>query len=457
MQVSSRVPAIVPISPMPGRHLRASAEDLAVAETPGLRSLKPGAIWRFMKRQPPSYWLILIYLFFEYVRPQVIYEALMGPPYARIAVVMALFAFVVERRRVRLGLPELLLALFSVIVLASSAGAFYPRTSFALLNVYFSWVVIYILIANAVDTEERFLVFMLCFLLYSFKMSQFGTRSWAASGFAFREWGTTGAPGFFRNSGEFGIQMCIFLPLIVAFIQGLGNHWPRWLRLAAWGVAATAVTGIVGSSSRGAILGAGAVALWLLTKSRRKIRGLAALLIVAAIVYAITPEEQKARLASIGEDATSISRTTYWKRGVDMMNEFPLHGIGYANWFKYHGAEYGRWAYPHNIFVEAGAELGYTGLILFLALLVSTFFINRNTRRLASRAPGGGRFMFFMAHGLDGAMVGFVVTGFFVTVLYYPFFWISLAMTVALNNAAKRAAGNGALPANHRANLKSLT
>jgi hypothetical protein len=44
-----------------------------------------------------------------------------------------------------------------------------------------------------------------------------------------------------------------------------------------------------------------------------------------------------------------------------------------------------------------------------------------------------------MAHGLDGAMIGFVVSGFFVTVLYYPYFWINLAMTVALNNAAQQA------------------
>jgi O-antigen ligase len=239
--------------------------------------------------------------------------------------------------------------------------------------------------------------------------------------------------------------MCIFLPLMVAFIQGLGDKWPRWMRWIAWGVAATAVTGIVGSSSRGAILGAAAVGLWLLTKSRRKVRAFVALAIVAGIVYAITPAEQKARLSAMGEDATSISRSTYWKRGVDMMNDSPLHGIGYANWYEYHGTQYGRRAYPHNIFIEAGAELGYTGLILFLALVVLTFFINRNTRQLASRAPGGGRFLFFMAHGLDGAMVGFLVTGFFVTVLYYPFFWISLAMTAALNNAAKRALSSATL------------
>ena len=43
-----------------------------------------------------------------------------------------------------------------------------------------------------------------------------------------------------------------------------------------------------------------------------------------------------------------------------------------------------------------------------------------------------------MAHGLDGALVGFLVCGFFVTVLYYPYFWINLAMTTSLYEAAKR-------------------
>jgi hypothetical protein len=41
-----------------------------------------------------------------------------------------------------------------------------------------------------------------------------------------------------------------------------------------------------------------------------------------------------------------------------------------------------------------------------------------------------------MAHGLDAALWGYLASGFFVTVLYYPFFWINFAMTVALHRAA---------------------
>jgi hypothetical protein len=54
-----------------------------------------------------------------------------------------------------------------------------------------------------------------------------------------------------------------------------------------------------------------------------------------------------------------------------------------------------------------------------------------------------------MAYGLDGALVSYLVAGFFVTVLYYPFFWINLALTVALS--ATTSASLSSLPAPRRA------
>jgi hypothetical protein len=45
-----------------------------------------------------------------------------------------------------------------------------------------------------------------------------------------------------------------------------------------------------------------------------------------------------------------------------------------------------------------------------------------------------------MAHGLDGALIGFLVGGFFVTVLYYPLFCINLAMTMMLYHVTRKSA-----------------
>jgi hypothetical protein len=51
-----------------------------------------------------------------------------------------------------------------------------------------------------------------------------------------------------------------------------------------------------------------------------------------------------------------------------------------------------------------------------------------------------------MAHGLDAALIGYLASGFFITVLYYPFFWINFAMTVALHRAALNKARGPGVP-----------
>jgi len=329
-----------------------------------------------------------------------------------------------------------MLGVFTVVVVASSVLAVSPEASYDQLSVYLSWVLIYLLITNSVDTEGRFFVFVLTFILYSFKMAEFGTRSWATAGFHFRDWGINGAPGWFSNSGEFGIQMCVFLPIVTYFIVSLGQNWSGWKKYLFWSMPVCAVLSIIGSSSRGALVGLAAVALWMLSKSRYKFRGLVATSVLAVGVYWMLPPEQMARLQTMGDDGTSTSRTTLWARGLDLMRDYPVHGIGYKNWSPYMQMHYGSPLLPHNIFIEAGAELGYTGLVAFIALIILTFAVNFRTRQLTRHLPKGDRFVFEMAHGLDAALIGFLASGFFVTVLYYPFFWINLAMTVALHAAA---------------------
>ncbi|HEX6750637.1 MAG TPA: O-antigen ligase family protein [Longimicrobium sp.] len=431
----------------PARSRAAARAAPAAGAADALYALRPGEIWEFLKTQPASFWLICGYLFLEYVRPQSIYDSLVGPPWALICVILTVIAYLVlEGGRIRLHtVADAMLGAYTVVLLASSVFAWKPEASFAKLQEYFSWVLIYLLISSIVNTERRFLVFLLSFLVYSFKMSQHGTRSWAQDGFIFRDWGTTGAPGWFQNSGEFGVQMCIYLPMVIFFVTALSPHWGKLTKALFWTMAVTAVTGIVASSSRGAVLGLAAVALWMLLKSRYRARALLGTALLTVFVLVILPPEQKARFQTAGTDNTSVNRKEYWKRGREIMRDYPVLGIGYANWPDYHQANWGYRALPHNIFLEAGAEMGYTGLLGFVGMIGATLVVNRRTRKIAQSLPGGGnRFLHDSAHGLDGALVGFLASGFFVTVLYYPFFWINLALTSALHNAAldarKRAA-----------------
>jgi O-antigen ligase len=180
-------------------------------------------------------------------------------------------------------------------------------------------------------------------------------------------------------------------------------------------------------------------------KSKHKFKGLVALGVILALIYIFIPDQQLERFESAGEDETSESRIEYWKRGLALVSLFPILGVGYNNWLVAQEQIFNLYnqQLSHNIFIQCASELGYLGLLVFFLMILYTFINNSWTRKLALQYEGEkkeakARFLYYMAHGLDGALVGYLASGFFVTVLYYPYFWINLAMTVSLNAIAKK-------------------
>jgi O-antigen ligase len=408
-------------------------------ETERLHRMKVRDLWRAMKRQPLSFWLLLSYLLIEYVRPHQIYPSIDVLPWGKVTILGTLAALILEGRRFRVRTPATPLLLFFLAVVLASAITAYNRTvAFDYLHVMVSWVLVYFLITSLVTTEVRFILFTTAFLLYNFKMSQHAVRSWAMDGFAFRSWGATGSPGWFDNSGEYGIAMVVLLAVSGALVVSLAREWPRWKQCLAAVVPFSAAVAVIASSSRGAMLAGAVTAVWLALRSKFKLRALGGLMLVAALAWVLLPQETIDRFRLAGEDETSRSRITYFHDGVKITKEHPVLGVGYHNWFVYYTTFYNpKGQVPHNIFIQAAAELGLVGLGAFVALIVATFWVNAKTRALARQLPGNGRFHTAMSLGLDCSLIGYLVAGLFVTVLYYPFFWINLAMTVALQNATR--------------------
>ncbi|GAB1342521.1 O-antigen ligase family protein [Gemmatimonas sp.] len=395
-------------------------------------------------RQPASFVLTSAYLFFEYVRPQATYPVLNVLPWARITLIGALLACVLEGKssfsRQR---GWSLLLLFTLVIFASIAQAVYPEFGFKTVDLWLSWLVIMYIISSAADNEERLILLVGAFVLWNFKMSFGGFRRWAAIGFQFRDWGLAGPSGWFQNSGEFGIEMCVFFPIVIYLLLALRPHLAKWKVYALAFVAVTAVASMAGSSSRGALLGGAAVGLWFLWRSPSRIKGLIYISVLAVGTWVVLPDEQKERFRTAGDDGTSQSRLTYWEHGIEIANEHPVLGIGYDNWMPYYTTRYNpEGQLPHNIFIEAAAELGYIGLFVFIALIVYVFWENIQTRKLtAQQGPAPNRFLYFMSFGFDGALIGYLVSGFFVTVLFYPYFWVNMAFTMALAAVARKRVG----------------
>lgn len=407
-------------------------------------AVKVGSIWKDLKKENAALWCLCIYVFFEYVRPQSIYPAIDILPWTKIAIIIASIIALMSPSIKWVSNPQnkLLTVLFCIIAL-SSTYAFHPALSWNKISIVINWALVYFLIITVINTEKRLIIFILLFLLANFKMSQHGFSSFASRGFSFASYGVTGSPGWFANSGEFGITMTIFVPLSIAFILALKQNWGIYKKLFFYFMPFTGLMTIVATSSRGAQLAIVVVGVWFLMKSRFGLKAIIGVVIIGWGLISYLPEEQMERFSSMGEDETSTQRLEYWEFGLDIMQDHPWLGIGYSNWLEYcwfiypNGLGYqAKCEMSHNSFVEAGSELGIPGLLIFLIMLTYVFILNAKTRKYAKEA--NNKLLFYLAHGLDGGLVGYLVSGFFIAAFFYPFFWFQLPMTVALFEITKK-------------------
>ena len=407
----------------------------------GLLALKPTALLRAYGKQPVSFWGLTAYLFFEYVRPQAIYTSLDILPWAYASLLIAVGSTALtELGKRRWTYLDTGMVLFTLVILASLVAAFDPKYGVDNLDIWVGWILAYFAISTALNTPTRILLALLPWFLWNLKMTLFAFRSWASIGFGFRDWGVSGAPGWFGNSGEFGIQMCVIFPISLYFALGMRKQVSRNVFLALLVLPFTAVTGAISSSSRGALVGIAAIGVWMYLRGRYRVRGIIPLTALVVVGYFFVPAEQKARLSSSGDDKSSQSRLLYWGRGIEFAKENPVLGIGYKSWMPYYQYVWGgrleegqSVQLSHNFAIEAAAELGFTGLAVLIFILLGTFWMNARTRSLCRKLGPRAFLMEQIASGFDGALIGFIVSGSFVTVLFYPYIWVNLGMTVGLH------------------------
>ncbi len=410
-----------------------------------LYTFNPRALWRQFKQESFAFQMVCVYLILEYVRPQAIHPELDIVPWDKIVIALAVLALPFDPRRHRVrDATTLWISLFGIVIIAASAFAMFPSVAWARWFDFFGWYAIYFLIIYAVNSAERYFIFIAIYLVANFKMAFFGARTWAAEGFGFSSWGIYGPPGFFQNSSDLSTEMLMFAP--IAFELALFVK-PRVKRSTTWFLIAGAITGamtVLGANSRGSQVALIAQAGWIAIQRKLKLRVIAGLVILAAIGYALLPAAEKARFQSAGTDNTSIQRFDYWRAGLKMIEQHPVLGVGYFNFPVVYAIQdpkklwHGKAQLPHNIFIQVGTDAGLLGLGIFLILIYRNLALARRIRRACERNPQAPAYAPAVARALAITTWGFVIAGQFNTVAYYPFFWINLALTVALANIVSR-------------------
>lgn len=410
-----------------------------------LYTMKIGRLWMALKQEPLSLWFLCIYFFFEYVRPQTLYPVLDILPWAQLFLIASIVSAFLDRESyLTSNVMNKLFIAFILIIVLSGLLAFRPSASLDHWDVMGGWFIVYFLVTGIVNTEKRLFLFLLAYSLFNLKMSQHGAIAWTMRGFSFTSYGLNGSPGWFRNSGEYAIQMLVFGPLVLAMAISLRGYWGKYKKLFFYMIAASGYMAVIGASSRGAQIALVVVIIWFVLKQKNGFKGLMVVLTMSVVLLYLLPDEQMQRFQEMGEDENSLQRLAYWQYALDyVIPKFPVFGIGYNNWLDYvwymvpEGlGPYGTIQKVHNIYLQATTELGIIGFVSFLLLVTYAFINNARTRVMSINFDS--KLYYNVSFGLDAGLIGYLVAGSFVTVLYYPFFWVQIAMIVALNNVTRK-------------------
>jgi probable O-glycosylation ligase (exosortase A-associated) len=178
---------------------------------------------------------------------------------------------------------------------------------------------------------------------------------------------------FIADNNSFGVALLMTIPLL-RYLQLTARR--RWMR---WGLAIPLVClliAVLGTYSRGAVVGLAVTVVALLVKSRHRMR--LALLAGVALAGAVQlmPEHWHERVASIlayKEDASAQARIESWRYALDVVREHPVVGGGFEIFRGNEVATSAGYRAAHSIYFEALAEHGYVGLALFLALGIGAY------------------------------------------------------------------------------------
>ncbi|NDP41127.1 MAG: putative O-glycosylation ligase, exosortase A system-associated [Aromatoleum sp.] len=260
---------------------------------------------------------------------------------------------------------------------------------------------------------------------------------------------------FIEGNTEIGLALVMALPLVRVMQMSAQRRAVRWalgLAMLLTGLA------ILGTQSRGAFLGAAAMAIMLWIKSRKKAMLFVMLIAAVPALLVVMPDSWFTRMEGIGsyeQDRSAMGRLYAWEFAFRMAVKHPLVGGGFASFTPENYAVYapdlteavnekGAVADAHSVYFQVLGHHGFVGLAIFLALLAAMWQSAARVMR-ATRAREDLRWAYDTAAMSQVSLVGFMVAGAFLGLAYFDLLYTLLAIIAITESLVRR--GHGTIPA----------
>ena len=423
----------------------------------GEAGLEPLSKIRFprLKEDKKGFYLVLAYLLFEFGRPQEMLPGLKLIPFGTgLSVLIFLMAIKsgklnFSRLQTRLWVPLFVIMAIHVPIAANNFKALMTFKDMLLLYGVYLGIVAFVDSLEKMKMLIKMWVGILCFL--------------AVMGVAK---GGHGVGAWMGDENDFCMVMDMAVPFgyfLLFSATGVAQKMKYLGFLGSFILAAMA------SLSRGGFFGLAAVGAYCWYRSPKKLNALIVVIVAVVFMLVLAPATYWDEIASSGDEetmkyGTGAARLYTWGIGMEMFLYNPIIGIGQKNFpWTFEVYEAGRRFHfkslagreAHNAWVTLIAELGLAGIIIVGGMLgqcyrdlkwIRTRFSPPDLRKKRGQIVQAGEDVrMYLARAMEGSLIGFIVSGVFISTLWYPAMWVMIAFVVALRNISETQS-EGALP-----------
>lgn len=232
------------------------------------------------------------------------------------------------------------------------------------------------------------------------------------------------------------LALVLLFPAGFSLASALESRASKWDRLLGFAGFIVNLLAIVATQSRGGLLGICAVMgifAYRRIKSKMLLFSLAAMVLLVLFAVAGISDRSSGGAAEEGIDASAMGRLYAWEAAWGMALAHPFRGVGlnnfYYNYYFYSPHWDGLNHAVHSTWFNVLSETGFLGFAVFMLMLLTTLF---HVWRVALKLDRSEPYPVAIAiNGVAASMVGFCVSGTFLTQGFTWPVYLQLALAVA--------------------------
>jgi probable O-glycosylation ligase (exosortase A-associated) len=371
-------------------------------------------------------------------------------PFAAVIAVVTAIALLVSKEPKRLPMTPVTatLLIFSAWITFTSFFALEPDLvwrEWERVSKTFVMVIVTMMVLNR-EKDLKLFVWVVALSLGLFGLK--GGLFTLMSGGNYKVYGPTGS--YIEENNSMALALVTILPLLWYLRSQLTRKWAVLFMTAMTMFTAIAA---VGSYSRGALIGGGAMLFVLWCYSRKKLQTGLAVVCIVALVALIMPSQWFARMDTINDyqsDGSAMGRINAWHFAINVASDNILGGgfnVFSQRMFRLYAPNPTDYHVAHSIYFQVLGDHGFFGLFLFLLLMVFAWRTGTRVHKFCAPRPEL-KWAGDLARMCQVCIVGYAVSGAFLSLAYFDLYYDILIILVALE---KILPSPSRLPINQRA------